>query len=345
MPNSRSNMSIWFASICLTVFLPLSAAIGQSANDQSGSNLRAGHPERYVVQEGDTLWGIARKFLKDPWRWPLIWQENNEIANPHLIFPGDLLVVTSNHLIKAVRLEPKVYVQPLERAIPTIPPHVIQPFLTSALILEPGELDGAGHVVLGVEDELVLGKYMKFYARDLADTSAKEYRLFRIGEQLRHPETGELLGIEGIHLGDALMYREGEDVSTLEIFSANQEIVPGDKLLPIHQEAPLPFYQPHSPDSKITGRVLYAPRGVNEVGRFDVVIISGGERDGLEEGHVLKALFHRGKRIDPITNEEYTVPDEESGLMMVFRVFEKLSYALVMESSRAISLGDRYESP
>ena len=351
MQNSQSKLFKKFVSICFAALLPLSVTIaqsetGQSETDQSTSDFKQGHPDRYVVQEGDTLWDIANKFLNDPWRWPLIWRENSKIENPHLIFPGDLLVVTSDRMIKAVRLEPKIYVQKLERAINTIPPHIIQPFLTSALIVEPGELEEAGHVLSGVEDnELVLGKYMKFYARGLSDTTAKEYRLFRIGKSLSDPESGELLGVEGIHLGDARMMKPGNDVSKLQIFSANQEVRPTDRLLPINDEAALPYYQPHSPDKQIGGWILLAPQGVDEVGKFDVVIISGGSREGLEEGHVLKAMLHRGTRKDPVTGEEYDVPEEVSGLMMVFQVFEKLSYALIMESTRAIAIGDRYESP
>jgi len=351
MQNSQSKLFKKFVSICFVALLPLCGAIaqsetGQSATDQSATDLKQGHPDRYVVQEGDTLWDIANKFLNDPWRWPLIWRENSTIKNPHLIFPGDLLVVTSDHMIKAVRLEPKIHVQKLERAITTIPPHIIQPFLTSALIVEPGELEEAGHVLSGVEDnELVLGKYMKFYARGLSDTTAKEYRLFRIGKSLSDPESGELLGVEGIHLGDARMMKPGEDVSKLQIFSANQEVRPTDRLLPIHDEAPLPYYQPHSPNKPIGGWILLAPQGVDEVGKYDVVIISGGSREGLEEGHVLKAMLHRGTRKDPVTGEEYDVPEEVSGLMMVFQVFDKLSYALILESTRAIAIGDRYASP
>ena len=177
------------------------------------------------------------------------------------------------------------------------------------------------------------------------DTTADQYRLFRIGQSLNDPDSGELLGIEGIHLGDAVMERAGDDVSKLRIIGANQEVRPADRILPLSEEIPLPYYQPHAPDETISGWILYAPRGVSEVGRFDVVIISGGSREGLEEGHVLKAMYHRGKRKDPLTGEEYDVPEEESGLMMVFSVFEKLSYALIMESTRAISVGDRYESP
>ena len=335
----RTRITKGFVSLCL-IALCSSMAVAQSE-----SEFLNGHPERYVVKEGDTLWDIAKKFLRDPWRWPHIWRDNEQIANPHLIFPGDLLVVTSDNRIKVVRLEPKVYQQALDRAIPTIPPNVIQPFLTSALIVEAGELEKSGHVVSGVEDELNFGKYSKFYARDIEDTSAEEYRLFRVGRELYDPESGELLGIEGIHLGDARMDRVGEDVSKLQVISSNQEIRASDRLVPILEETPLPYYQPHSSSEKLTGWILYAPQGVREVGRFDVVIITGGSEDGMEEGHVLKALWHRGKSIDATTGESYEIPDEESGLMLVFRVFDRLSYALVMEANRAISVGDRYESP
>lgn len=336
----RQFVSAGAFAVILSVFLTVAGAFAQSESD-----LEPSHPQRYVVKEGDTLWDIANRFLLDPWRWPLIWRDNEQVENPHLIYPGDLLVVTSDHRIKSVRLEPKVHAEPLGRAIPTIPPHVIQPFLTGALIVEPGELEEAGHILSGVEDELILGKYTKFYARGMEDTSAKEYRLFRIGKSLRHPESGDLLGIEGIHLGNARMDVEGGDVSKLQIISSTREIRPADRLMPITEEVPLPYYQPHAPAEQITGWIIHAPNGVNEVGQFDVVIITGGSDEGLEEGHVLKAMLHRGKRKDPVTGDEYEVPDEVSGLMMVFRVFDKLSYALIMESSRAIAIGDKYESP
>jgi nucleoid-associated protein YgaU len=340
MHKRRSRFLIWLVSVGVLAFCSSTYVAAQSESD-----LRDGHPDRYVVQEGDTLWSIANKFLKDPWRWPLIWQENEQIENPHLIFPGDLLVLTSDFHLKVVRLEPSIHRTSLDRAITTIPPHIIQPFLTSSLIVDEGELESAGHIIGGVEDELILGKLIKFYARGLGQDTADEYRIFRVGRTLRDPETAEVLGVEGIHLGDAAMERQGEDVSKLQILSSNREIRPGDRLVPIEEKAPLSYYTPHAPDRHVSGWILLAPRGVRDVGRFDVVIVSGGERDGLEEGHVLKAMFHRGTRKDPVTGEEFMIPDEVSGLMMVFKVFEKLSYALIMEATRAISVGDKFESP
>ncbi len=321
------------------------ALISNPVLAQSGPELREDHPDRYVVKKGDTLWGIATRFLKDPWRWPLIWKHNEGIENPHRIYPGDLLVVTGFDNLKVVRLKPQIRRSNLDRGIPAIPPNVIQPFLTSPLIIQPGELDEAGYVLQGVDDQIVLGKYNKFYARNLGDDTADEYRIFHIGETLLHPDTGELLGIETKHLGDARMLRPDEDISKLVVVTSNEDIGPGDRLLPNDSSAPLPYFEPRGPESEVDGWILYAPKGVREVGRFDVVIVTGGEREGLEPGHVLRAMYHRTGRKDPITGEFYNPPDESSGLMMVFRVFEKLSYALIMEASRAINIGDKYINP
>ncbi len=319
---------------------------GSLAAAQETPALSDNHPDRYVVQEGDTLWDIASRFLRDPWRWPLIWQHNPDIKNPHLIFPGDLLVVTGDGNLKVVRLEPSVRRSELDRGIPAIPPNVIQPFLTSPLIIQPGELDTAGYVLQGVDDELVLGKYSHFYARGLEKPEVENYRIFKVGESLLHPESGELLGIETRHLGDARMLRPGEDdISKLVVTDSNLDIGPADRMLPQTDNAPLPYFEPRAPATDINGWILYAPRGVKDVGRYDVVVISGGKREGLEPGHVLRAMLHRTGRRDPVTGESFTPPDESSGLMMVFRVFDKLSYALIMEATRPISIGDRYVNP
>ncbi|MEM7194595.1 MAG: LysM peptidoglycan-binding domain-containing protein [Pseudomonadota bacterium] len=333
------------SSVIKALFLALAMTLSPAGITSDDSPLKPDAPDRYVVKKGDTLWGLANRFLKDPWRWPLIWINNDQIENPHLIFPGDLLVVTGANNIKVVRLKPKVRREALDDAIPTIPPNVIQPFLTNPLIVDEGELEAAGHVVIGVEDELVLGKLNQFYARNLSDITANNYRIFSIGDTLRHPESNELLGIEAVHLGDARMVRADEDVSKLLVISSNQEIAPGDRMVPVYDEPPLPFFQPRVAETPIDGWILHAPKGVREVGRYDVVILSAGAREGVKEGHVFNAMYHRGVRSDPVDGSSYKLPDEISGVMMVFRVFDKLSYALVMEATRAISVGDRFETP
>jgi len=344
LPRLASAVGAGSALIACAVVIMMASPINP-VMAQSTPELRSDHPDRYVVQKGDTLWGIATRFLKDPWRWPLIWQNNPEIANPHLIYPGDLLVVTGQDNIKIVRLKPQIRRSPLDRGIPAISPNIIAPFLTSPLILEEGELDDAGYVLQGVDDEIILGKYDEFYGRQVGDLEADAYRIFHVGEALQHPETEELLGVEAKHLGEAIMLRGEEDISKLRVIESNEDIGPGDRLIAVNDNEPLPYFEPRGPIEDTEGWILYAPKGVKEVGRFDVVIISGGAREGLEPGHVLRAMYHRPDRKDPITGESYSPPDESSGLMMVFRVFDKLSYALIMETTRAISVGDKYINP
>lgn len=309
------------------------------------------HPDRYVVEEGDTLWNIAGRFLRDPWRWKEIWRSNPEIQNPDLIYPGDVLVLTGDGIrllrrqdLKTVHIEPRIRYESLERAIPTIPPNIIQPFLTAPLVVEPRELESAGHVVVGVDDEIILGKYNQFYARGLGDAVAREYKLFHVGRKMKHPVSGELLGVEAVHLGDAVMLQPGE-TSKLEIVSAEEEIEPGDRLLPAGGEAPLPYYQPAAPEAPVSGWIVHVPGGLSEAGRYDIVAVSLGERENMQPGDVLEILYHRPRYKDPLDGKLRDLPDDRSGLMMVFRVFEKVSYALVMESSRSIKLGDRVQSP
>ncbi len=358
----------------LAACLLLSVSTGD-AQTSASDGLKPGHPERYVVREGDTLWSIASKFLDSPWRWEEVWTTNPGIEDPYLIYPGDLLVITDKRKIKAIRsvqavetgavaesgetaatptkktpqitvkLQPQVHATPIERAIPTIPPQAISPFLSSSGIIDPGELDHLGYVLSGIEDELILGKLTQIYARGLSGQADQEYLILRTGQPLIHPQTRELLGVEAIHLGRARINTRSEDVSRLAITSSNQAIFPADRLLPVVGEMPLPHFQPRSPESDISGLILHSHFGTSEVGKFDIVIITGGAREGIREGHVFKTLTDHGFRIDPVTGESYPVPDSQSGLIMVFQVFEKLSYALIMESNRQIVLGDRYVSP
>ena len=345
--------------------------------------LKADHPGRYVVRQGDTLWSLADRFLQNPWEWPRIWSNNPQVENPHLIYPGDLLLVTSAGDLrvlpgkkavpaeqtetvqagqtetvrvgqtetvqagqtKTVRLQPKVYREKREQPIPAISPSVIQAFLTDSRIIQPGQLERSGYVVSGLDDEVILGRYSQFYARNLAEPNVSRYRLFQVGSRLQHPETQELLGVEAIHLGDARLLRADKEVAKLQMLNVTQEIRPGDRLVPAGEEPALPYYQPHAPATPVSGWILHAPKGLREVGTFDLVVLSAGAREGLEEGHVVKAVYHPGWQTDPVDGTRYRLPDEKAGLMMVFKVFEKLSYALIMEAERAISVGDRFASP
>jgi hypothetical protein len=313
--------------------------------------LREDYPDRYVVQPGDTLWDIAAQFLEDPWLWPVIWQQNAYIENPHLIYPGDVLVMVSGaepslRLLprKTARAAPEVRRQPLDDAIPSIPPGIIAPFLSQPLVVGEGELEDAGHVLIGVDDNILLGRLSEFYARQVEASESGVYRVFRPGEPFIHPDTREDLGIEAIHLGDARMLRDG-DVSKLEVRSSREEIEPGDRLMPADEDVGLPHYFPHAPEQDVRGYILRAPGGVSEVGPLQVVVVSLGEREGLEHGHVLRIKRHQGRIRDRLTGDWVELPDEDSGLLMIFRTFEKVSYALVTRATRSIHLLDVVVTP
>jgi hypothetical protein len=342
--------------------------------------LNADHPDRYVVQKGDTLWDISKRFLKDPWRWASVWTINDQIKNPHLIYPGDVIFLTyvdgkpqlsvmreaptaevapvatpttaveepageTPTGMKVVKLRPKVHVGSIESAIPTISPDAIVPFLTEPLVVGRYELERAGYVTIGLDDRRALGDGSEFYARGMKKNSETEYyQIFRKGAALKHPDSGETLGYEAQYLGDARMLVDG-DPAKLVVTRVKQEILPTDRLLAAPEKAALPYYFPRAPDKKVDGRILSAVNGLLEFGPNTIVAISLGKREGMEEGHVLRIMRHAGKSKDPVTKRMYKLPDEDSGLLMIFRVFDKVSYALIMDANRPIHLYDALRTP
>lgn len=331
------------------------------AAESTPPKLDPNHPDRYVVKEGDTLWGIAQKFLVDPWRWPEIWQQNPNIENPHLIFPGDVLIVSQGGAgtggapelkvlrgRKVTKLLPEVRAQPIEAAIPTISPDIILPFLRKPLIIKRGELDDSPYVAIGEEGGIALGKYSVMFARGFEHTKAPEigdlYHVFRPGKLLIHPQTNEALGIQALHLGVARVLQPGE-TAKMEIILAHEDINPGDRLMPLPEDISLPYYYPRAPARKVAGIIVDAPQAVSELSRLSTIVVSLGERDQIEAGNVLRIMRKEPPQLDPVTGRMFDPPLQSSGLAMVFRTFEKVSYALVMTSTRVIHINDRVESP
>ena len=351
-------------------------------------DLKPDHPERYVVQKGDTLWDISKRFLKDPWRWASVWTINEQIKNPHLIYPGDVIILTwvegkpqlgvqreeklappaaaaeaapaaagappaaaeepageTPSGMKIVKLKPKAYATPLKEAIPTISPEDIAPFLTQPLIVGRGELEKAGYVTVGLDSRLALGNGSEFYARGLDPKNPAEiYQIFRPGDVLKNPDTGEVLAYQAMYLGDAQLLEPG-DPAKLVLTSSKQEVVPTDRLLVAPEKTGLPYYFPHAPEKNVQGRILAAVNSLREFGPNTIVAISLGKREGMEEGHVLRIMRHVGTSKDPVTGRQYKMPDEDSGLLMVFRVFDKVSYAMIMEADRPIHIYDALRTP
>lgn len=273
--------------LLLTFAVPTHAA--------TSDDLRPDAPERYTVAPGDTLWSIASRFLKSPWRWPELWKMNRaQIRNPHRIYPGDVLALERSGGEVFLRLEtthmsPRVRVEPLAReAIPAIAPSVIEPFLSKPLVVTETELDGAPQIIATQEDRVAIGAGATAYTDRLSPEDT-HWQIFRRGDPLIDPETEKPLGYVAIYLGEARLLRRGE-ISTIEITRSAQEIYRGDRLLPLPKERPIFSYVPHAPLTAIKGRVISTYGGLWETGPLSIIALSRGTRDGLEIGHVL-ALY------------------------------------------------------
>lgn len=320
--------------------------------------LQDNHPDRYVVVKGDTLWGIAGKFLKEPWRWPEIWKMNRQqIQNPHWIYPGDMIVLDTSggspelRLVKGletVKLGPRVRVEPAEaRAIPSIPQSAIGPFLSKPLAIEEGALEKAPYIIGTEESRVILGAGNSAYVQSIKEGAPLNWHIYRQGTALVDPDSGAVLGYEAVYLGDAKITRFGEPAS-IEIVSSAQEINIGDRLVEAKDGA-VSAYVPRAPEKTIGGRIIAAYGGVAEVGQGAIVTLNKGARDGLEVGHVL-AIYRHGKSVKPLESDQASpeavkLPDERYGLVFVFRVFDGLSYALVMQTTRPVHVLDDVRTP
>lgn len=319
--------------------------------------LNPSHPDSYVVVKGDTLWDISGRFLREPWLWPEIWQVNPQIENPHLIYPGDLISLVYVDGKPQLRLQrgghPNIKLSPtareerLDRAIPTIPIDAIKQFLTQPLVVEEGELETAPYVVESADEHLITGAGDRVYVRGITDTTQGRYGVYHPGDKLLDPDTQELLGIQAIFLGDATVQRFG-DPSTLSLDRTTREIGIGDRLKPVSSDEIHASFLPHPPATETKGRIISVYDGVTQIGRYQIVAINRGAREGMEVGHVLR-IHQAGEevkdKVTPAANDTVTLPDEDAGLLMLFRIFDKVSYGLVMEATRPIHVLDYVKNP
>ena len=335
--------------------------------------VKDGVPNRYTVQKGDTLWGIAGKFLKDPWRWPDVWRMNrDQIRNPHLIYPGDVIVLDRapdgqmrlSLERPTMRLSPSVRVTPLDaEAIPSIPAGDIEPYLTRPLITGPEGLVGAAEIISGRDDRYGRGDGDVAYVVGMDPKGGDLWSIYRQGREFRSIDGKELLGVEQRYLGSAKVERFA-DVSTIRIATASEEVLVGDRLVPAPRGT-LMNYVPHAPGTPIDGRIIALNRDATEAGRGWIVTLDKGSRNGLDVGAVL-AIYRvvapipdprpstEREQIDPNGAEPtrfFTptrvlhVPDERSGLLFVFRVFDRVSYAILLNTTDPVFVGDYVRNP
>jgi hypothetical protein len=354
------------------------------------SELAPNAPEEYTVKRGDTLWAISGLFLQRPWRWPELWGMNmQEVRNPHLIYPGQQLVLEKldgRALLRlrasaqpgggapteTVRVSPRVRIESLaDTSVPTLQLHLIEPFLAEPVIIDEAALLGAPRIVAAPENRVLITRGDRAYARGLATAPLNQrvagrtddYRVFRNAKALKDPVTQAILGYEAQYLGKASLVRsEGSELvrtgnggqqnmlvpATIDIVSAKEEMRVGDRLLP---EPPRQFlsYAPHAPAGPVDGSIVSVyGDAVAIAGQNQVVVINRGTADGVEMGHVLAILKEGAQRLDrsqPGERTDIKLPNERNGLLMVFRPFERLSYALILEISDTVKVGDRVANP
>ncbi|HTQ76767.1 MAG TPA: LysM domain-containing protein [Burkholderiales bacterium] len=319
--------------------------------------LKPDAPDRYVVVKGDTLWSIAQRYTDSPWRWPELWNMNkDQIKNPHRIYPGDVIVLDRAHrqlaLSGTVKLSPHVRAESTAREeIPSIPPSIIEPFLTRPLVVEPDGLDNAPTVVATEESHVYLGAGDRAYVKGMSGAAKDSvWYMYRRGPALVDPETQTTLGYEALYLGTARVQTAG-DPAVVELTSVTQEVGIGDKLVAAGKPE-IPTYAPRAPSASIHGRVISLYGGgtqLGEGGEQAVVAINRGKSQGVEVGNVL-ALYRPGSVLAAAAHAQrgtpgFELPDERYGLAFVFRVFDKVSYALVMNVSRPVNKLDLVQNP
>ena len=396
--NSRTRLGAEMRHSIISTLAGLTLVAGLvaplQAEDAQGPELVDNPPERHVVVKGDTLWGISKRFLKDPWRWPDIWGLNkDQVRNPHLIYPGNVILLDLSGASPRLRLEadgpgglaeaangtsvggvvklkPKVRSQQLTAAaIPSIPASVIEPFLNRPLIISTDQFDNAPRIVATPESRVLASQGDPVYVKGVPPSPSTVWQVYRRSKVLMDPLSGEELGFEVIYLGDTQL-QAFADVTTMKILRAAQEIGVGDRLV----EAPpseVLAYAPRSPANTTQGLIISAPETtITEIGQYRVVVVNLGARNGLEPGHVL-ALHRAGQFVRPrrlpssTSNDEnrrklkslhseyndqresetVLTPEERYGTAFVFRVFEKVSYALIMNTTRSVNLGDIVRAP
>jgi len=334
---------------------PYDAQPTASRAPTAGDVFVANAPDSYTVVRGDTLWDIAGRFLKQPWRWPEIWQMNREqIRNPHWIYPGQVIILdhvngtmrlgTGPNANGTVKLSPQVRVETGKDAIPSIRPEAIEPYLTQPLVVETKDMLEAPRIV-AAKERVVLGAGDIAYVAGITDPSITVYQLFRPGRELRDPDSGAIIAYQADYLGIGRVTKPGNP-ATITITSSKREVNAGDRLVAATRPVSI-NYVPHAPDQPVTGRVISIYSGVAYAGSNMIVAINRGTSEGLDVGSIL-AIKSFGRTIVDRTNghkEEITLPEERKGLMFVFRVFDHIAYGLITSTSDSVEVGDTVTQP
>ncbi len=325
--------------------------------------VNANAPQTYVVKRGDTLWDISAMFLRDPWLWPEIWHVNPEVQNPHLIYPGDTLKLVYGsdgtpeiHLEmgNAVRVSPLVRSSPLDGPIATIPYKAIAAFLGKPSLLSQEEVAGAPKIAVMRENHLVASQDDTVYVTGMQGHGPGRYSIVRVGDQLKDPETGAVLGYLGSYAASARIDKADDKLSKALLVESTREAVAGDLLFAEDVMAPASDIVPHAPPADFSGQIMAVVDGVTQIGQYDVVAINRGAGQGLEVGHVL-AIDQKGAVVPDGSCKTFgrtscgsstvQLPDERAGTLLIFKTYDRISYGLVVETTVPVRVADQVRTP
>jgi hypothetical protein len=328
--------------------------------------IKPGAPKSYVVKPGDTLWGIASIFLRDPWLWPEVWYVNPQVANPHLIYPGDTMALAYGangrpqirlERGSGARLDPRLRTNAIDGAIPTIPYAAIAAFLSRPSILTQDEVKHAPYVLAFRDQHEIAGSGNEVYISNLGGPAHERYSVIHVGDPLRDPDDGAVLGYQGVYTGTALVSKPGEVAKAVLVDTA-RETLRGDKVMPVDSNVALNF-MPSSPRNNIRGRIIAVVDGTTLIGQYQIVAINRGTRDGIANGTVL-AIDQAGDSVRDLYSEgtsgmtgdirtsfakRVKLPDERVGTLLVFKTFDRVAYALIVGASNTISVQDVVHNP
>ena len=323
--------------------------------------LASGAPDEYIVKVGDTLWDISATFLRDPWYWPEVWYVNPQVENPHLIYPGDVLALVmidgqqriTNVRASAYRLSPQARATPLTESITSIPYEQIDAFLSKGIVLEKDQIGQLPYILATRGDHMMASAGNDVYIRGGEPVATgTRYSVVHVGEALTDPDDGNLIGYQGIYVGEGALARGG-DPATVSLTDTNREALEGDRLVPETVDIPLNFF-PKAPDIDVNGQIISVVDGVSIIGSHQVVVMNRGARHGLAPGDVL-SVYQSGETVRDRyaghsfgsfgANEKVKLPDEQAGTIMVFKVYDRIGYGLVMRATSDIHVLDAVRNP